>query len=325
MFENPIVYSHWSAAIRWDIPFFKSVFSEELSKVGKEDDREHIVVFDSEDKFSKEGYMVHCCSNAIAYEKTSIVRGESLVRLELLFIQLASELGVLKTIMLGMLMCSKPNANPFMMTVEQLKHFALQAHGMHGRKVALRALKYIKEGCRSPQEAIIFMMLNNPYALGGFNLGYAVFDHLVVLPRKYEAHINEASYNLDIYYPSKKLDVEYQGAFHKDKTLEDMKRAEVLEEMGFKVIFLYTEDLYNLEKFYHKVEDIRKYLGKRIRIQSRHYAKNFSALRSLLPRLKFNDEHNSRSLGARRKEEYLFLRKYLDDDLLQLIVDTKTD
>lgn len=283
MYEKILATSHWSAVKAWNIPYAGDLFADELVVCERE---QQVTVFKANHRFQRPGYRVHCCQIPAVSSSYTWLRTGYVVSLDFLFVQLAYDLGVQKTILMGMLMCSAPDGGTPLITPEELYAFAFRAKGLRGRRIALRALRYIKGGCRSPMEALTFMFLNNPHLLGGAKLGLGAFNYKIHTPPT----VKKRYYYADICYPQAKLVVEYYGKdYHLGREKEDSEREDVLRSLGYKVQVLDKYRVYPLEKFIDEVRNLAKILKKRIRVQTQKFESMFAKLRKLLPRNNSND------------------------------------
>ncbi len=213
---------------------------------------------------------------------------------ELAYLQLASTLEIPKLILLGILLCSKPNTKDQkpVTTKQRLLHRIHSASGLKGKSKALRALQYVEDSCRSPLEALLFMLLSLPHALGGYGLSGFIFDYEIVLNGENAKVLGKRSVFADLYHEETRLILEYDSKeFHSDpKSLAyDAKRSTALIRQKYDVFSIRTEQLYDEGKFLIVVKNISSKLGKRIRIRCKSFTRQHALLRSLLPRLKSVD------------------------------------
>lgn len=306
-----LVYSHWSAAKKWRIPYLAEFFADELAQCVQEG-REHVIVFRQEDRFQKKGYLVHHCNVLSVRDSFDRLGVDYVVSIGLVFIQLIHSLNIQRGILLANLFCCAPDGRNALVTREELLDFALRAEGLRGRKKALRILQYTSNGCRSPMEALLFMVLNCPHLLGGFKLGPAEFDFEILVPPEYKHLTSKQFFCADIYYPSHKLIVEYYGGIHENTVEDDIVREKILKKMGYQVIVVDSDRFYNLRNFHEIIQILKRILGKRIRIRTTKFAEMFKQLRALLPRHEsLDDKVEVEQYFRRLKEEIIFLRKVL--------------
>ncbi|MCL1895345.1 MAG: hypothetical protein FWG03_02225 [Clostridiales bacterium] len=102
---------------------------------------------------------------------------------EFCFLQMAGQLTLAKLIELGYELCgvySMPNADDKnvpergfynrqpLTSIKKLKAFLDSMPGVKGRKKAMRALRYLRDGSASPMETKLAILLTLPYMLGGY-------------------------------------------------------------------------------------------------------------------------------------------------------------
>lgn len=117
-------------------------------------------------------------------------------------------------------------------------YFERLAMRVRGSKDARRALRYVREGLRSPLETAMVMMLALPRAMGGFGMRGLLTDHRLEIP-PHARHLTRRSFLIcDAYLPSLKIDFEYHGFGHDEEeqaTIDD-ERINTLRAMGIRVI-----------------------------------------------------------------------------------------
>ena len=316
--KTKFVYSYWTAAVKMNVLFLDSFFPEEFKKA---ESVQQVTVSKASDRFTRPGFEVHCCE---VLEIDPIwVNLDPLVPPEGLYLQLAPKLGPQKTILFGNLLCAHAEGMRPLTTPEKLKAYVSKAKNVKGRRIALRALRFIRGGSRSPMEICLHMLLSNSHLLGGFNLGSALFDYEIVIPVEFNGIVRESSYYADIYYPEHKLIVEYDGAIHSGQKDKDVKRRAILRTLGYEVIVLNKYSLYDLNKFEEVINRILKIVKKRLRIRTPQFVEMFLLLRSLLPSLENREKLSERIINSRWKETLNFLKKIVPYQYFQNIREIK--
>lgn len=164
---------------------------------------------------------------------------------ELCFVQMANVLGLEKLIALGFELCGTYDTwcdeirecAP-LTTVERLRAFTENVGSVHGRKKAARALQYVMGDSASPRETALAMLLCLPYRLGGYGIEAPRLNCRIDLGRR-ERRIAGRKYLVcDLYWPSVKLDVEYDGGVHAEaeRMAKDSMRRDALVSMGVTVV-----------------------------------------------------------------------------------------
>ncbi|MGI6616837.1 MAG: DUF559 domain-containing protein [Saccharofermentanales bacterium] len=263
----------------WNVPNLRGVIEPENAEFPLEH-----VIFTDRSLYRPQGITIHTCriKGAEHYTKKGVCT------LPLVFLQVALEYTIHELIYLGLQICShRENGSP-LCSVQDLYACAKKLKGHRGRQKALRAIRYLDNGSRSPMESILYMYLRLPNALGG-----CAFTE-IRLNRKLSLRKSGKTYIADLYVPSCKLDIEYDSQTHHDNPSaysKDSIRAAHLEDEGYQILSVKPIQLYNLKHFETLAKNIARRIGKRIRIRARKFFDSFAALRDLLT----NERHRIRS------------------------------
>lgn len=233
------------------------------------------VVFTSSPLYRPQRARLHTCRIPGAEKYTH--RG--VCTLPLAFLQVANEYNIHELIYLGLQICSYRENQPPLCTVKELQECAEELHGHRGRRKALRAIRYLDEGSRSPMESILYMLLRLPNALGGCGFKEIRLNHKIELKKSKQV------YYADLYVPSCKLDIEYDSQTYHNKPeafSKDAIRSAHLEAEGYQVVAVRPEQLFDLKHFETLARNLSRRIGQQIRIRARKFIESFSALRDLL-------------------------------------------
>ena len=233
------------------------------------------VIFTSKPLYRPQRALLRTCRIPGAEKYTQ----QGVCTLPLVFLQVANDYSIHELIYLGLQICSYRENQPPLCTVKELRQCAEKLHGHRGRRKALRAIRYLDEGSRSPMESILYMMLRLPNALGGCGFTEIKLNHKIQL--KKSRHI----YYADLYVPSCKLDIEYDSQTYHNKPeafSKDAIRSAHLEAEGYQVISVRPEQLVDLKHFETLARNLSRRIGKQIRIRARKFIESFTALRDLL-------------------------------------------
>ena len=258
-----------SALEYWGVPYLLDFLEPKNQKIQRE-----YVVFTDRSIHVPQGVSMRTCRIPGASKYT---QGE-VCTLPLVFLQVARYYEIHELIYLAIQMTSYRGRMEPLVTLSELRSCAEELVGHHGRRKALRALKYAEEGCRSPMEALLYMFLSLPNCLGGCGLRGMKFNHRIITS-------DRRTYYADLYLPSKKLIIEYNSTKHHNNTESierDAQRRTNLRAEGYKVEFVtYSQmsDIYSFEKL---VQTITETIGKRIRIRACKFFPGYRALRELL-------------------------------------------
>lgn len=278
--------SHWSAVRFWKVPFAEFLFEKELEAAALTE----CTVFEGSVRNKDRDQKFHCSTIPIPETMKMNIEGVLVVSPELMFVQLALQLDLLKLILLGLCLCAVngekgktavSSKQKLLNTVERLSGFA-------GKRKTLRALQYIENDCRSAMEALLFMFLTLPHSLGGYGFSGAVFNQQIKLTPENVRTIGKATLFADIYFKESRIVVEYNSKKYHDNAVsrrKDSERASALMRQNYIVFSVTTDQLYSYTSFLACVSFLSSALGKRIRIRAKSHREMHQKLRSLLPYL----------------------------------------
>ena len=212
---------------------------------------------------------------------------------EFCFLQMAVQLELPQLIMLGYEFCGMytvPSAGNMMKrdaitTVQRILAFVNKMPGVPGHKKAVRALCHIQNGAASPMETRLTMLLTMPYRFGGYGLPSPELNRVIVPTKHARATTNKNHYRCDLYWPEKKLDVEYDSDAHhlgSERIAADAKRRNELDSMGITVVVVTRELFYDTEQFDKCVRQIAAKLGKQLRFDQDKFFLKQKELRKML-------------------------------------------
>lgn len=236
---------------------------------------EEHVIFTDRTIYRPQGIILHTCRIKGADKYTQ----EGVCTLPLVFLQMANEYSIHKLIFLGLQICSCQHGYYPLCSKKELLNCAKELYGHRGRRKALRALRYIEEGSRSPMESYLFMFLRLPNALGGCGITNLQFNAQITTEKTGKL------YYADLYVPSHKLIIEYDSKdFHNNDQsfYRDKIRATNLSVEGYQVVSVCYEQLAKTHHFEILALDIASRIGKKIRIRARKFFEGFVAITDLL-------------------------------------------
>lgn len=154
------------------------------------------------------------------------------------------------------------------------------------------------------------MRLVLPYRLGGYGIKDIQFNHEVWLSRDDQQLVGKRRFIIDLCIPSARIAIEYMSKrYHNNLNYrEDRERRDILEKMGFHVIWIETLDFYDNSRFTKLVKLIASKAKHRIRYNLSKFPEAASRLMALLPRNSTVDRNSSEE---KRREE----QKELDDKI----------
>jgi very-short-patch-repair endonuclease len=254
----------------WKVPNLRGVIEPEKAEFPLEH-----VLFTDRSLYRPQGIKIHTCRIKGAEQYTQ----KDVCSLPLVFLQVANDYTIHELIYLGLQICSYREKGSPLCSVQELYECANKLKGHRGRQKALRAIRYLDNGSRSPMESILYMFLRLPNALGGCAFTDLRLNQTLTLRK------SKKTYVADLYLPSCKLDIEYDSHTHHDSPAaysSDSIRAAHLEQEGYQILSVKPVQLYNLNHFETLAKNISRRIGKRIRIRARKFFESFVALRDLL-------------------------------------------
>lgn len=148
---------------------------------------------------------------------------------------------------------------PALTSVDELKAFFSRATGYRGSNKAIKALSYVRDGCRSPLETAFVMMLTMPKSEGGFGIRAIKTDFPVPVPKRYSALTRRTVFYFDALLEKSMTDIEYNGFFHDEPEQQaiDEERRNTLRNMGYAVITISRHSFFKQSAFRRVMEAIR--------------------------------------------------------------------
>lgn len=277
-------FSHLSAARIWNIPCVEAVFGNEIT----ETDLDYITVSKYNERCRINEKKIHSCVPALPAGAITTRNGIAVASPELLFLELAFKFSIHRLILLGLQLCSHPPGLPSaaITTKKKLNTFLAKTSGHRGHRKAMRAMKYVENGAASIMESLAYMILGLPYALGGYGLNGAVFNHEVKLKREARMRLRQSRCFVDLYYKQAKLAIEYDSFTYHNSPSEqgkDVMRAAILERQGIEVMHLNTIQLYDRDACRDFAYNLAARFGKRIHIRTKKFVEMHTLIRELLP------------------------------------------
>ena len=139
--------------------------------------------------------------------------------------------------------------------------------GMRGNVKARWAVKYIRDGSRSPMETAHAMTLVLPKRDGGLGIRGLQMDYRIDIPDSLRQLTTKSYVLCDACIPKVRLDLEYNGFHHEEehRKVEDEERRGVLEAMGFRVKVLTKAAFFGSVPYQRYLRLIMKILAVRVR------------------------------------------------------------
>lgn len=203
---------------------------------------------------------------------------------ELCFIQLARTLSLHALVKAGNALCGAFYIDPVaggelysrrpVTTIRRLDAFVRANPGLSGAKNARTALKWAAEGCASPPEVFLAMVLGLPFRHGGFQVANLKINKRLAISKAAQA-ISRRSYLVpDIYIPRGDIAIEYDSTTEHAESSQlarDAQKRLALEADGHKVITITGRQLANRSDMRRIAEQIYRHQGGRFRPQSKEF------------------------------------------------------
>ena len=175
---------------------------------------------------------------------------------ELVFIQLAMKWPLIDAVVLGYELCGAYSHfagnitgfydRPPLTSVAAISEAISHLEGLRGLKKAEAALRWVRDGARSPMETVLSCCLSLPTQIGGLDFEPPELNYAVALDGAASRRAGRSTCYVDLAWPSAKKGLEYNGAeFHHDAA-RDRRRIEGLEHMGWSIN---TTDLHEMREF----------------------------------------------------------------------------
>lgn len=239
--------------------------------------------------------ITHVCANsAVAAIALAKPRGVFIPNLGFLFVQLAQCAPFLTLIEIGYELCGSytilPDESTFVQCEPATNHNHLAKEirafrGMRGREIATRALQFVADNSASPMETKLTMFLCLKRTMGGYGLPFPKLNFPIEPTSAARKAAHKQRYVLDLYWPKRKIDVEYDSdSYHasSEGIASDAQRRNALQLMGVTVITVTRGQLYNAASFDRTARIIAASIGVRLPKTSQHWISQKQTLRYVL-------------------------------------------
>ena len=204
--------------------------------------------------------------------------GIHLVSPELCFVQLCKELSFIEALQLGMEFCGTYALRPdgledramrdYQLTnVMSLRRKTRAWKDLHGLVQARKAAQYLADGSASPMETVVYLLLCLPQQYGGFNIERPEINVELPLEEEGRLILRQEKVKPDFLWRNHTFIVEYDGEYHNDprQRIRDEKRRMLLESMGYTVITVKKQHVYDPLAFEGFAKLVAERCGKRLR------------------------------------------------------------
>lgn len=219
------------------------------------------------------------------------MNGFSVCSPELCFVQMATLWELPKLVELGFELCGTYDLSNGehrrcapLTSVDKLSAYVASLGTVRGKRRAAAALRHVADGSASARETILTMQLTLPYRMGGYGLQMPLLNHRIDLGKR-ERRIAGRNYLVcDLFWPTARLDVEYDGGDHADpeRMQKDSMRRDALVSMGITVITVTKWQLEDGGEMNAIAHAIAERIGKRLRYVDPEFTRANRALRHTL-------------------------------------------
>jgi len=243
----------------------------------------HVLVGNDNARTGDKNLHCHICSGE--FPAGSFMRTDSGLIVsspELCFLQMAAVLSFTDLVALGYEFCGRYRRDKKsakgqgfrgdlpLTSAAGLSAYAARAVYLKGRTKVLKALRYIADGSASPMETILAMMLTLPYKYGGYGFPEPLLNYCIEVP----ISAGKAKYYCDLYWPGKRVDVEYDSdAFHTgpDRIAKDAIKRNALTGAGITAVTVSRKQIIDMQEFRELAELLSKLLGKRLQYPKKDF------------------------------------------------------
>lgn len=274
----------------------------------------HVLTFSNNAKRHRKGCICHC--TRYTFDAESYLELEPnvyIVDIKLCALEAAADLNLSELVEYYFEICgsyalgtsdeTQYRERPALTSVEELRAFFSEASGYRGSNKALKALSYVREGCRSPLETAFVMMLTMPKSMGGLAIRAIKTDYPIPVPKRYAALTRRTVFYLDALLENSMTDIEYNGFYHDEPEQQsiDEERRNTLRNMGYAVITVSRHSFFKQSAFRRVMEAIRI----REKIWPGRLPDNFAILQETLRQfvLRRYFEYGRRVLETLKEEE----------------------
>lgn len=166
---------------------------------------------------------------------------------ELCLMQLSRELSTIEFMRWAMALCGcyhleqgKAKEREPVTSVARITAMLDGCSGHWGSRSCRQALRYMRDGARSPKEIELYLMLCLPSEMGGYGLDGSVLNWRRDLKDEAEFAIADRPDRRyvegDICWPDQQVVVEYLGKDHDDTLSQDRRRTNMMQALGLEVV-----------------------------------------------------------------------------------------
>ncbi|MDM8299590.1 hypothetical protein [Collinsella tanakaei] len=152
---------------------------------------------------------------------------------------------------------------PPLTSVQLLREYFSRQKHEHGLRLARRAVRFTRDGARSPMETALALLFVLPKSCGGLSIRDIELNYFVRVSDAARKVTRRAYFYFDIYIKRARLDVEYNGRIHESEDAEpiDEERKNALDAMGYQLVTFRRQSLFDAEAFKRIMVSVRRRAG----------------------------------------------------------------
>lgn len=243
-----------------------------------------VMIFDRASRRRSSSVACHAWQTKLPKGAFYKFRGVYVSSPEFVFLQMASKLSIEQLIALGCELCGQYVLLPENVThpgaldempkrlypltnTRKIAAFLKAAEKARGKEKAIRALKYVIDGSRSPMETMTYMLLCLPAMMGGYGLPKPELNATIPLNDEAKTIARRQHCEGDLCWPDVQLDIEYHGEVHVGaaQMKSDVGRELGIEHMGWRVITVTSPQVFDSDQFEVVAKEAAAKIGKRLR------------------------------------------------------------
>ncbi|QWT17949.1 DUF559 domain-containing protein [Collinsella sp. zg1085] len=256
----------------------------------------HILVPSTQARLRTPHLSCHVCSQALPAQSLQVFEHLMVPTAPLLAVQSSQDFSFLELVEYFYELCGAYHLplqleEPFceriqLTSVENLTAFAQSCVHKMGRTKTLSALRFTRNGARSPMETVCAMLVGLSRKHGG--LGVIDFDlnARIEVPNRLRHLTRSHAFYADILLRQAKLILEYQGFNHEEsqRAVSDEERRNTLAALGYRVIAIWKHALFQPQDFQRLMLTIERAAGLRKDRHTDEFVEKQAALRRFLLR-----------------------------------------
>lgn len=216
---------------------------------------------------------------------------------ELVFLQLARTAELEDLIQVGFELCGiYPHPRQVFASFDERKSFMSRSSCERfllrqgkARKITLAraAIKHVVDRSASLMETASAMLLGLPYKLGGLGFPEFAMNEKITVPARMRHELGRIELYGDIVWPEQRVVLEYDSNLHHSgaqRIASDSSRRNALSRMGYRVVTLTGNQIYDAQEFLRTAKTLGSLLGHRIQpkveaFETRHHSLRYAVLK----------------------------------------------